>query len=45
MPSSHTGAITFFTTAIFYKSHLFLSNSSHRISLNTILALYGITAW
>ncbi len=45
MPSSHTGAITFFATSIFYKSHLFLNNPNQRIFLNIIIICYGFTAW
>lgn len=45
MPSSHTGAITFFATAIFYKSHLFLSNPLHRVILNLLTLSYGVSAW
>jgi membrane-associated phospholipid phosphatase len=45
MPSSHTGAITFFATVVFFKSHLFLPNPIHRILLNGLLTLYSLLAW
>lgn len=45
MPSSHTNAITFFTTVLFFKSNEIFSNPYYSIALNTTTITYTLLAW